>query len=70
MTKKELQAIAERRYPKMARYQIVYSKRGFPFTMWRSDERQAHDIANRLRTCGYTVNVWVHTETGSCKTDL
>lgn len=54
----------------MARYQIVYSKRGFPLTIWCSDERQAHDIANRLRTCGYTVSVWIHIETGSRKTDL
>ena len=54
----------------MARYQIVYTKRGFPLTQWTNEKEDASKKANRLRQAGYTVHVWEHTESGAKKTTI
>ncbi len=55
----------------MARYQIVYSKRGFPLTFWINDKEMARSMATNLRKVGYyDVNVWVHTKDGAHMTDM
>ena len=52
------------------RYQIVYSKRGFPLIAWRDSEREAKDFADKFRKVGYEVTVWLHSEAGARKTDI
>ena len=54
----------------MSRYQIVYIKGGFPLTGWSDSPDNAHRIADRLRSAGYSVDVWEHTKEGSRKSDL
>ena len=49
------------------RYQILYSKAGFPLCVWKSSEAEARSFANRFRAAGYSVDVWEHTETGARK---
>ena len=44
------------------RYQIVYSKQGFPIVTWANNAESAHKTADRLRAVGYSVNVWEHTQ--------
>lgn len=51
-------------------YQIVYMKRGFPFTTWANSAERAHQLAEQLRRVGYSVDVWQRTADGSRKTDL
>lgn len=51
----------------MKRYQIVYSKRGYPLITWMDDAGRAYKFAEGLRKAGYSVDVWEHTETGSRK---
>lgn len=50
------------------RYQILYSKRGNPLTVWRDSEQEARALTERLRKAGYEVTVWLHSETGARKT--
>ena len=59
-----------RKEKEMARYQIVYTKRGFPLTQWTNEKEDASKKANRLRQAGYTVHVWEHTESGAKKTTI
>lgn len=47
------------------RYQVVYSKRGYPITTWAKSLEEAVKKADSMRKCGYTVSVWEHTKTGS-----
>lgn len=54
----------------MARYQIVYRKRGIPLTAWENDKATAHKFADGLRKAGYSADVWEHTKDGARKTDL
>ena len=54
----------------MIRYQIVYSKRGLPLTVWNDNADIAHKFADGLRKAGYSVDVWIHTKEGARKTDL
>lgn len=54
----------------MKRYQIVYSKGGFPLHIWRSAEEEARGVATGFRAAGYSVDVWEHTEEGARKTDI
>ena len=54
----------------MTRYQITYSKRGVPFAYWMDDAAAAHKFADCLRKAGYSVDVWMHTQSGAQKTDL
>ncbi len=51
----------------MKRYQIVYSKGGFPLHIWRSTEEEARGVATGFRAAGYSVDVWEHTEEGARK---
>lgn len=44
------------------RYQILYSKRGNPLTVWRDSEQEARALTERLRKAGYEVTVWLHSE--------
>lgn len=52
------------------RYQIIYSKRGYPLIAWRDGEREAKDLADKLRKVGYGVTVWLHSAAGARKTDI
>lgn len=52
------------------RYQILYSKRGWPLTVWMDDEAAARKMAAGLRKAGYSVTVWAHTADGAHKTDI
>ena len=54
----------------MKRYQIVYSKGGFPLHLWRSTAEEARGAATGFRAAGYSVDVWEHTEEGARKTDI
>lgn len=54
----------------MTRYQIVYSKRGFPLVSWADDADTARKKAEDLRNAGYSVDVWAHTKDGARKTDF
>ena len=54
----------------MSRYQIVYSKRGYPLTAWEDNADTARKFADGLRRDGYSVDVWEHTKDGARKTNL
>lgn len=54
----------------MKRYQIIYSKQGFPLCTWSNDTDAAREIAERLRRVGYTVDVWEHDAESARKVDL
>lgn len=54
----------------MKRYQIAYSKNGYPLTAWEDSTEKAHKTAELLRANGYAVEVWERTETGSKITKL
>lgn len=54
----------------MTRYQIVYSKRGYPLVAWADDADTAHKKADDLHRVGYSVDVWAHTKGGAHKTAL
>lgn len=54
----------------MSRYQIVYSKRGIPLTIWEGNADTAHKFADGLRKAGYSVDVWEHTKDEVKKTNL
>lgn len=54
----------------MTRYQIVYSKRGYPLFTWADDAEHARKLADDLRKAGYSVDVWAHDQDGAQKTDL
>ena len=54
----------------MTRYQIVYNKSGYPLTTWSNNPDQAHELAEKFRKVGYSVDVWEHTDKGAHKTSL
>lgn len=54
----------------MSRYQIVYSKRGYPLTAWEDNADTARKFADGLRRDGYSVDVWEHTKDEARKTNL
>ena len=54
----------------MTRYQIVYNKSGYPLTTWSNNPDQAHELAEKFRNVGYSVDVWEHTDKGTHKTSL
>ena len=39
----------------MTRYQIVYNKSGYPLTTWSNNPDQAHELAEKFRKVGYSV---------------
>lgn len=41
----------------MTRYQIVYNKSGYPLTTWSNNPDQAHELAEKFRKVGYSVDV-------------
>lgn len=49
----------------MTRYQIVYNKSGYPLTTWSNNPDQAHELAEKFRKVGYSVDVWEHTRPAS-----
>lgn len=49
----------------MARYQILYSKRGYPITVWKKTASEALARVNQLEAAGYNVDIWEHTEAGA-----
>lgn len=51
----------------MTRYQIVYSKRGYPLFTWADDAERARKLADDLRKAGYSVDVWAHDQDGAQK---
>lgn len=54
----------------MTRYQIVYNKSGYPLTTWSNNPDQSHELAEKFRKVGYSVDVWGHTDKGAHKTSL
>lgn len=52
------------------RYQIVYCKRGWPLTTWADNVDRARQLAEQLRSAGYSVDVWQHIKDGAQKTDI
>lgn len=52
------------------RYQILYSKRGWPFTVWMDDEAAAQKMAARLRKAGYSVELLAHAAEGAHKIEI
>ena len=51
------------------RYQIVYCKRGWPLTTWADNVDRARKLAEQLRSTGYSVDVWQHTNDGAQTTN-
>lgn len=49
----------------MARYEVVYSKRGYPASVWCNTVTQATDKTKGLESIGYTVTIWEHTKQGA-----
>lgn len=50
------------------KYKILYSKTyssALPMVRYEETKDAAIEIAERLKTFGYTVNVWEQTETGA-----
>ena len=55
---------------KVERYQVIYCKYGDPIVAWFNDSDAAHNFAVRFRRVGYSVDVYLHTNVGSRKTNL
>lgn len=49
----------------MARYQILYAKRGDPLTAWEKTPLEALARVHQLEAAGYNVDIWEHTEAGA-----
>lgn len=49
----------------MARYQILYSKRGDPLIGWEKTPTEALARVHMLEAAGYNVDIWEHTEAGA-----